>query len=739
MLQSQGIPKIPGMTFGEELFRTNFHKPQLLSSTTGVSDKRSPAQVDTFKLTSTMTRRGAPPPTERMDLDRKVLRFQAYFKEGVHESALEQERIRKCLIYYFLEDDTISVSEPKQDNSGIPGQGTLIKRHQIAQPNSRALYSFDTLAIGQDVTFYGKTFHITDCDAFTRQFYQQVGIDQPEPEALPGDQYTEIRRKVNASMVPRKQKQGDDMDYIGGSSRRSKLTPGEIRSTQQFLQHDREVLRFHCVWDDRHNLYGDLRLFTLQYFLADDTIEVSEVNPPNSGRDPFPAFAKRSKVPKAGSDGKFSNPNTALSFKKDVVEYYTDADLRIGNVLPIYGRQFLIYDCDKFTQDHLRSKFGMEDFTPIDISQPGPPKLASQPPPYNGFGDEEDSLGSWKYLVLKAPRKDVRKYMENSGNSLKFELRLVGGDPSNAVRKFVLTYFLADDTLSIFEPAQRNSGIVGGKFLQRQKVRRCNPDGTATGEYIRPDDLYVGALVTVNTHKFQVVSTDERSLAFMESHPDQFPRADLSQILTKLRAMLLSRRTGLRDAFAAADREGSGRLDYLEFCTIVERLKLPLCEQEILTVMRCFDKDGDGQISWEEFARTILPPGEEGYSAYSGEERDRAWEEIRLQAERDEADEIDRFKASMAGTAQRVKSLQDTSFIQFMEKVNQRRVLCQEAFRVLADNSPDGQIGEAEFRKAVQTRLNMNLPEHALKALCLRLFPQEKKRLPLTEFMRLLR
>lgn len=37
-------------------------------------------------------------------------------------------------------------------------------------------------------------------------------------------------------------------------------------------------------------------------------------------------------------------------------------------------------------------------------------------------------------------------------------------------RRFVLSYFLMDDSLLIFEPPVRNSGIVGGKFLERQKV-----------------------------------------------------------------------------------------------------------------------------------------------------------------------------------------------------------------------------------------------------------------------------
>jgi hypothetical protein len=37
-------------------------------------------------------------------------------------------------------------------------------------------------------------------------------------------------------------------------------------------------------------------------------------------------------------------------------------------------------------------------------------------------------------------------------------------------RRFVLSFFMMDDSLLIFEPPIRNSGIVGGKFLERQRV-----------------------------------------------------------------------------------------------------------------------------------------------------------------------------------------------------------------------------------------------------------------------------
>ena len=45
-----------------------------------------------------------------------MLRFDAYFKQTVHESPNEYFRIRDVRIYYYLEDDSISVVEPAIEN-----------------------------------------------------------------------------------------------------------------------------------------------------------------------------------------------------------------------------------------------------------------------------------------------------------------------------------------------------------------------------------------------------------------------------------------------------------------------------------------------------------------------------------------------------------------------------------------------------------------------------------------------
>jgi len=46
-------------------------------------------------------------------MDRHVLRFYGYFKESVVESRLETERLRKLIIYYYLEDNSLSMLELK--------------------------------------------------------------------------------------------------------------------------------------------------------------------------------------------------------------------------------------------------------------------------------------------------------------------------------------------------------------------------------------------------------------------------------------------------------------------------------------------------------------------------------------------------------------------------------------------------------------------------------------------------
>jgi hypothetical protein len=96
-------------------------------------------------------------------------------------------------------------------------------------------------------------------------------------------------------------------------------------------------------------------------------------------------------------------------------------------------------------------------------------------PPFNGYGTLDDSKQNCTSLVPKPPKRDMHKLMNKDKIILRFTSKMAETESnklsqSDAERVFVLSYFLMDDTLSIFEPPVRNSGIAGGKFLERSKV-----------------------------------------------------------------------------------------------------------------------------------------------------------------------------------------------------------------------------------------------------------------------------
>ena len=55
----------------------------------------------------------------------QVLRWFGYYTEEVPDSRIENVRIRKVVIRYYLENDTMDVLEPRQTNSGMDQAGHL--------------------------------------------------------------------------------------------------------------------------------------------------------------------------------------------------------------------------------------------------------------------------------------------------------------------------------------------------------------------------------------------------------------------------------------------------------------------------------------------------------------------------------------------------------------------------------------------------------------------------------------
>jgi hypothetical protein len=148
-------------------------------------------------------------------------------------------------------------------------------------------------------------------------------------------------------------------------------------------------------------------------------------------------------------------------------EYYVPQDLVVGKALRIYGKDSLIIDCDDFTRNWYLENFGVA-FQSVQLKKAAPKIMYQPTPAYNGLGTEEDSAGSIYSLNPKPPRKDVKKIFKSDMHVLRFECSLVSTEPDDESRKFIVQFFCGDDTFIVTEVCDKNSGRIGGKFIERK-------------------------------------------------------------------------------------------------------------------------------------------------------------------------------------------------------------------------------------------------------------------------------
>ena len=99
-------------------------------------------------------------------------------------------------------------------------------------------------------------------------------------------------------------------------------------------------------------------------------------------------------------------------------------------------------------------------------------------------------------------------------------------------RKFIISYRLADDMITIYEPPQRNSGTLGGKFLERTKARKPG-SSLDNPEFYSPADFKIGAVIEIYKHKFVITDADRYVLTYLESFPDIYPLETINSIREK--------------------------------------------------------------------------------------------------------------------------------------------------------------------------------------------------------------
>jgi EF-hand domain-containing protein 1 len=627
---SMAIPLIPGLVSTQRHFigRTNFHKGQLLeqmahgrvappptsaveplpaspsawlnvaehhrlktTATTKPHQVQQPSPVPQHQA-STKYRSDATQP-KWITHDRQVLRFFGYFTEPIvvetHTQSVQQDRVRRVVLVFYLSDHSLAISEPRVANSGL-AQGEFLKR-TVATAPSGSPFEPEDFNVGGHVRLYGRKIHLVDCDEATRTFYDEVlGQPQPPPRKYPDDRSSHV----------------DEIELLKQrlQQRASAAAESRVERVRKFHELSQRVLRFFVSWRDPHPLYPETRQYVLHYYLCDDTMEIVEPRHERQGRGHFAVLLSRRRMVSDATHKPIG-----------------DRDLRCGDHVHVFSRRFLLQDCDAFTRDYYLETHGItqETFDPEQsvqrekaakwkLFQVDPSELLARV----DQGERVQHLrGGHPHVGTKATAQRFYQNDTLDNKQLRFRARFHECAAQDPTREFVLTYFLEDDTLAVFEPRVKNSGVAGGRFLDRGRFRKCvasESGGTQSRELdkqrsaYRASDFYVGAVIRFEfapQQKLELIEADRQTLAYCESHPEQFPYSDGRAVLQAIAKGTGASSLSVRRAFRGVDAAGNGSVPVADVRRVLETISLAkeLNAQQLVTLCRKYEDDGGTERS----------------------------------------------------------------------------------------------------------------------------------------------
>jgi hypothetical protein len=393
-----------------------------------------------------------------------------------------------------------------------------------------------------------------------------------------------------------------------------------LEKTQRFLENDGKILKFLCV--EVQSLYppyfrkiereitdrGDevyalsnghgfvasanAKRYALSFYLASLEVDVlvQKTNARNQGDDEPTTILKRGRLARNWRESQRGRP----------ARYYNAEDFRLGEVVDVYGRLFLMVACDSFTLDYYRDCGIDQTEVPliaekkVEISQPIP----RQGDGFLAIGSAADTMAT--VYGMPPVRKDQKKLARNQGRQLRAKAEMVTTSPVDLTREFLITFYLEDDTVQVFEEVKRNSGFWGGTFLKRGKYMNDSNPIIAT-------DIFLGNVICLNGCKLHITEMDNMSLQFCETNPDEFPLANINKIVGEIVANVKSKHWDIRGFFTAADTNNTSLLSSEKFVDILEENSLTnnLLDQEMLTLIRRFSDSSKNNVFYPDFCDLV--------------------------------------------------------------------------------------------------------------------------------------
>lgn len=226
-------------------------------------------------------------------------------------------------------------------------------------------------------------------------------------------------------------------------------------------------------------------------------------------------------------------------------------------------------------------------------------------PPYNGFGSEEDSLQTVKFLEpsMKLHGEYLVDKFKRDKHILRFSAKLISSFPSDEERAFIISYFVRDEDIMVYEVAKRNSGRQSCKFLEKQRMK--NP---YTGKYYNEKDLAIGKVLYLNKYIFKLLDFDEYTRKYMLDNAEVFIDSDINSIVQRIllgQCKFQSKEEYLVHVLKEIDPKAKHFVSLEEIENGFKNLEVFLTKQELNTISNALKPNPEGLYSMEELFNLI--------------------------------------------------------------------------------------------------------------------------------------
>lgn len=429
-----------------------------------------------------------------VDPTKIILTFRGFFNESVPESPIENYRVRRLVLRFFIDDGTTDIFDPDIRNDGII-HGPFLKR--TTMPSLSRDNFLEKLRVGGTVDCFGRAIRLYACDEWTKKFFADLGYPQEGDFEPPLDKYSREHPEIFEDPTSKYYAKGSSsitrfIEAASGNNRSKKDT------LARSLRYQAAEFKFKLFWVDAWDGQEFRHHYQLTYYPVDEETEIIEQKVKGTARPPI--FLKKRRLPRFVLP--HDNRMRSCDDETGDEDYYNEDDFIVGSHIEVFGRNMVIYDCDDATQAwYLKEKGIDQRSNRVDVSDPPTPAIVHPTPPPPVFGGEEDTLNSLKYLIPKQLKREMR---EPAMGFLRYIARLKTADPVDGGRVFLVTYYRDTKEVGVYEPPLRNSGVLGGNFL-----RRCKAKNPVTEKLFEESEFYPGAELVINRFTFTFLREDD--------------------------------------------------------------------------------------------------------------------------------------------------------------------------------------------------------------------------------------